>query len=135
MLDSLGVSGRDIKPTPKTSKGGSDSSEALVGTPIAKKRTAKERESILTTHSVSTNGDHQRTGGSMVSREALAWKTTASRMDIADTPSHLLNQCVNSDVVVESISRRGTSEEPWADGFITPEGTHIPLFVPLAPRD
>jgi len=34
--------------------------------------------------------------------------------------------------IADQISPGGAREEPWAAGFVTSNGTHIPLFVPLA---
>ena len=53
-------------------------------------------------------------------------KAKSSRLDIAHRPPPRVNEYLKADAGETLIPTR---EEPWAAGFVTSEGTHIPLFV------
>lgn len=81
------------------------------------------------------NSNHQSKGRSMANREALAWNTKAPMGGIiAETMARPLDQRATSDDF-DGVFRSGAREETWAAGFVTSEGTHIPLFVRASPRD
>lgn len=57
----------------------------------------------------------------------IDWKAEPSRVDVPPKPG--------LKVADQIAPPGGAREEPWADGFVTSNGTHIPLFLRLATRD
>lgn len=64
-------------------------------------------------------------------RKPISWKGKATSIVIAHRPPSHVNEYLRSGLDEPSLPTR---KEPWAAGFVTSEGTHIPLFVRLARR-
>ena len=64
----------------------------------------------------------------MADQKVLARKANPSRLDIHGAPKARLND-------VDESSPGDERAEPWTAGFVTSEGTHIPLFVPRVPQE
>lgn len=67
-------------------------------------------------------------GRTMADQKALACKTKPAKVDVGAGPKAGLNG-------VDESPLRGERAEPWAAGFVTSEGIHIPLFVPRVPQE
>ena len=67
----------------------------------------------------------------MSNQKSILWKAKATSLDTAHRQSSRVNEYLRSVMDEPSLPTR---KAPWAAGFVTSEGTHIPLFVRLTRR-